>query len=154
MPRGSSAGLFEVRFDPAETRRLVQDLKGLADGRLLTTSLRRDLKRAAEPIKRKTQANASWSSRIPGAISIGTRFSKRNTGIFIRVNGKRAPHARPYENGGAPGSFRHPVWGNRAAWVSQPARPFFFKTAAGSMGDVERAAADSVDRAARSAGFR
>ena len=150
MPR---RGELEVTFDPAEVRQLVKDLKQLEDGKLITAELRRRLKAAAQPILRQVKANASWSSRIPGAVGIGTAFTAKRTGVFIKVNSKRAPHGRPLENNARPGHFRHPVFG-RDVWVSQPSRPFFFNETDKAMPDVERAAAEAVEEAARSAGFR
>lgn len=144
--------MVDVKFDPGEVRALVKDLKTLEGGKQITAELRKGLKSAAMPIVRQTQGAASWSSRIPSAISAGTAFSAKRTGVFIKVNSKRAPHARAYENAGKGGTFRHPVFGK--GWVSQPARPFFFKTAAGRMPDVEQAVGEVVDQAMSSAGFR
>lgn len=144
---------MNVRFDASETRALVKDLRKLEGGKQITAALRKNLKAAAEPIKGQVKSNASWSSRIPGAVSVGTSFTSRRTGVFIKVNSKRAPHARPYENGGKAGSFRHRVFG-RDVWVSERARPFLFQTAQRRMPDVEEAAGKAVQEAARAAGFR
>lgn len=155
MPGSRSAPSLELKFDAAEVRDLIADLRQLEGGKEIISALRRNLRAAAAPIKAQVQANASWSTRIPAAVAIGTAFgAKRTAGIFIRVNAKKAPHARPLENGGRAGTFRHPVFGNPQVWVSQPARPFFFGQAAQNIPQVERAAAEAVDEAARSAGFR
>lgn len=150
MPRG---GPVEVRIDPGDLRALMRDLKALEGGKPIAAAMRKGLRKAADPIKRQVQSNASWSSRIPGAVSIGTAFSARRTGVFLRVNSKKAPHARAFENSGRAGTFRHPVIG-RDVWVSQAARPFFFAETQRHMPDVEKAAAEAVEQAARSAGFR
>jgi hypothetical protein len=151
MPRPQAP--VEVRFDPAEVRALVRDLKELEGGKKLQADLRKNLKAAAEPIKQQVKANASWSTRIPAAVAIGTAFTTKRTGIFLRVNAKKAPHARPLENDGRAGTFRHPTWGTEP-WVSQPARPFFFNETASHMPEVEEAAGEAVEETARSAGFR
>lgn len=145
---------MEARFDSSEVRALVKDLRQVEDGKLITRELRRELKVAAAPIAAQVKAGASWSKRIPRAVSVGTSFSARRTGVFIRVSAKKAPHARPLENGGKTGTFRHPVFGNRERWVSQPARPFLFATVQARMPTVEQAAVQAVDKAARAAGFR
>jgi hypothetical protein len=132
---------------------LVKDLRQLEDGKQQAAALRRRLKAAADPIRAQVRANASWSRRIPGAVSIGTKFTKRSTGVFIKVNSKRAPHARPLENNGQPGTFRHPVFG-RDVWVVQRARPFFFADTARHMPQVEQAAIEAINDAARAVGFR
>lgn len=151
MPGGQAP--LEVRFDADEVRALVRDLKQLEGGKQLTTELRKNLKQAAEPIKSQVKSNASWSRRIPAAVAIGTAFSAKRTGIFIRVNANKAPHARPFENNGGGGTFRHPVFGG-PAWVAQQARPFFFNETASHMPEVEEAAAEAVETAAKAAGFR
>lgn len=143
----------DVRFDPAETRQLVADLKKLEGGKPLMAALRKNLKAAADPIAGQVKGAAGWSSRIPGAVSVGTSFSKKNTGVFIKVNRKKAPHARAFENQGKAGTFRHRVFG-RDVWVNQPARPFLFTQAGRNMPQVVEAAGRAVDEAARSAGFR
>lgn len=154
MPRGAKAGGVELRFDPGEVRKLVADLKELEGGKQIIAALRKNLRAAADPVKRQVQANAGWSSRIPAAVAVGTAFSKNRTGVFIRVNRNKAPHARPLENFGAAGTFRHPVFGNTDVWVAQQARPFFFNETEQHIDDVERAAGDAVDEAAKAAGFR
>lgn len=154
MPASRAASPVEVTFDPAEVRQLVRDLRELEGGRAITAALRKNLRAAADPIKAQVQANASWSSRIPSAVAIGTAFSAKRTGVFVRVNSKKAPHARPLENSGQAGTFRHPVFGNTDTWVAQQARPFFFDQAERNLPQVERAAAAAVDEAARTAGFR
>ena len=45
------------------------------------------------------KAEASWSARIPGATSIGTTFGAKKASIRIRVDKKKAPHARGLEFG-------------------------------------------------------
>lgn len=152
MPPGSRRPL-DVQVDPGDLRALMRDLKELEGGKPIAAALRKGLRKAADPIKRQVQGNASWSSRIPGAVSIGTAFSARRTGVFLRVNAAKAPHARAYENDGKPGTFRHPVFGSNT-WVAQAARPFFFAETQRHLPEVEQAAATAVDEAARSAGFR
>lgn len=151
---GTSSTALDFQFS-AETGRLAADLKRLGDGRDLKRALRRNLRRTAEPIKRRTQANASWSRRIPGAVKVVTSLSARNPAVAIRVDSNRAPHARPLEQGskGRRNVNRHPLFGNREVWIDQPTRPFFFRATTGAMPAVERAAIDAVHEAARKAGF-
>jgi hypothetical protein len=74
------------------------------------------------PIVAQAKANAAWSSRIPGAITMRPSYAGSRAGIYIRGDSKIAPHLRPYE--GAPGNdtFRHRVYG-RDVWVTQATRP-------------------------------
>ena len=135
-----------------ELRKLVADLGKIPPE--LRRAIRPALKKVAEPVLAQARSNASWSKRIPGAIRITTSFSQKRPGISIVVSRTRAPHARPYEALGEPGSFRHPVFGNRDAWVSQKARPFLFPAVRAKADDLSEEAGRVVDEAARSAGFR
>ena len=45
------------------------------------------------------RAEAAWSSRIPGATSIATTFGVKAASIRVRVDKRKAPHARPLEMG-------------------------------------------------------
>lgn len=95
----------------------------------LRTQLRKNFRTAADPIVADMRGRASWSSRIPGAITVQTKFGVNSAGVFIRVNSKKAPHARAYEGvDSKSGTFRHPVFGG-PVWVSQSTRPFFFPAA-------------------------
>ncbi|TDE40498.1 HK97 gp10 family phage protein [Nonomuraea mesophila] len=126
----------------AEIRRLIRDMKKIPPD--LRKDLRPALKKAAQPILADARKRASWSTRIPKAtrIAIGLA-SKKKGGVSLRTSAKRAPHARPYENLGNPGTFRHPVFAlprsrdmvfgyerpgafKNTPWVAQKARPFLF----------------------------
>jgi hypothetical protein len=106
----------------------------------LRTELRRNFRQVAGPIVNDMRNRASWSSRIPGAISVQSKFGERSAGVFIRVDSHKAPHARPYEVGqGRGNTFRHPVFGG-PAWVTQQTRPFFFVAAKAHRAEVVAAA--------------
>jgi hypothetical protein len=100
------------------------------------------------------KANASWSSRIPGAIK--PQVTQRLIGL--RVARKQAPHGRPYEGlqTGARGrsTFRHPVFGNRKVWVSQNTRPFLQPAMDDNREEAVEAAKKAVVSAAERAGFK
>lgn len=91
-----------------EIRKLVRDFKKLPPA--LRKELRPALRKGAQPVLAEARRRASWSSRIPRATRITTSFTKRRGGVSIVVNSKKAPHGRPYENLGEPGTFRHPVF--------------------------------------------
>ena len=148
------AGGLQVRIDTGDLRKLYTDLKGLPGN--LRVELRRGIKAAAQPIADRVKANAGWSTRIPGAVQVKPSFSAKGTGVSIVVNPGRAPEGAPLENKGRSGTFRHPVYGNRDVWVSQPARPFFYSTAASSssVSAAEKAILNVADTVARKAGFR
>jgi len=145
---------FRLGIDQAELRGLVADLKQLEDGRALVTALRRNLTAAARPAADQVRSNASWSSRIPGAVGTQVRFTAKKVGVSIFVNRKKAPHARPIENDGRSGTFTHPLFGDKGERIPQRARPFFFDQLARHMPAVEAACSDAIDTSARDAGFR
>lgn len=95
----------------------------------LRRELRPELRHVGEVIRTDMRQRASYSSRIPGAIQMTVSFAAKGGGVRFRVNSKQAPHARVLERGNLGGrsdTFRHPVFGDRDVWVTQPTRPFFF----------------------------
>lgn len=142
-----------ISVDADDFRNFQRTLKQLDQtvSRELNRELRRVLNATIVPAAR---ANASWSSRIPGAIkpTVGT------TKIGARVASKQAPHGRAFE-GLAKGlrsrsSFRHPVFGNRNVWVSQATRPFLAPAFDTHAAAATKAAEQAIDSAARAAGFK
>ena len=119
----------------------------------LQKELRPAIRRAAGPIIQEAGVRASWSSRIPHAMSIRTSFGRR-PGVEIRVSSAKAPHARPYEGIDGGKWFRHPVFDRDQPWVEQATRPFLFPTVMLHGGDVIREVGNAVDAAARKHGFR
>lgn len=120
----SKSGAIKGRFQPSisiDTSELIvfaQILKR-ADP-IMYKHLHTRLKAAGKVVADEAKKNASWSTRIPPAVKVQASMGS----VAISVSGKRAPGARPLEHEGKPGKFRHPVFGNREVWVSQPARPF------------------------------
>jgi len=118
-------------------------------------TLRAEFQTIAAPVLNQARANASWPSRIPGATRISVKYGQRTAGVSIVVSARRAPHARPYENLGNPGTFRHPRWGHRGPgdWFPQAARPFLFPAAETKAPEVVDGIRDVVARVARENGF-
>src|SRR5262245_8082259 len=83
-----------------------------------------EFKKAAQPVLADARSRASWSSRIPGAMSVRARRSLARPGASIVVNTRRAPHARSYEGLNGARSFRAPLFGDRRHWFSHATRPF------------------------------
>jgi hypothetical protein len=155
-----------IRIDSRDLYAFSADLKA-AGGAKLVTSFKRELKAVAEPVAARVRSQASWSKRIPGAVGVSTRFTKRTTAVLVTVNRKKAPHARPLENDGKAGFFTHPIPVKAAGTrrgrlrqavkgntVQQQARPFFAKAVKSQDhridAAVERVAKDFEKRA----GFR
>lgn len=143
---------MDVTFDAnKEIRRLVRDFRKLPPD--LRKELRPALRKAALPILADSRNRSSWSTRIPRATRISTKFQARRGGVVIAVSGKRAPHARPYEHLGSAGTFRHPVFGNRDVWVPQAARPFLFNAVDAGADGVREALGDLVVTIGRKHGW-
>lgn len=134
-----------------ELKRLIKDLGALPPD--LKRELRTALRKAAQPVLGQMRANSRWSHRIPAATRVSVGLSASRTGVTLRTNAKRAPHARPYEHGGSRGNFRHPLFGNKKKWVAERARPFFFNAADQRANDVRDSLGDTVIEIAKQHGF-
>lgn len=139
-------------FDPVSWRNLQRDLKRLAPA--VQKELNAEIKGIAGEIVSAAKANASWSSRIPGAIGL----SVTTTRVGVKANRRKAPHARAYEGTrragfGTQKSFRHPVFGNRNVWVSQPTRPFLAPAIRANQDQFFARAEDAIVNAARTVGW-
>lgn len=125
----------------------------------LRRQLRPAMRKAALPILEDAKRRASWSTRIPGAISIRSSFSGRRPGVSLRVDSAKAPHARPYESGSARNrQLRHPVFADGEkdrsewTWVNENTRPFFFPAVRAGGDEARRQAQLAVLTAAREVG--
>lgn len=138
--------------DPAaEIRALRKDIGKIPAE--LRKALRPALKAAAEPIAADARGRASWSTRIPRAITVGVRFA-RDPGVFIRVRRGAAPHGRAYEGITGAVLFEHPVFGHRDREVAEVTRPYLDPAVTAATGDVLNTVAATVDKVAREQGFR
>lgn len=134
-----------------DTRALIRALTEIP--REFRRELRAALTKAGRPVLREAKRRASYSSRIPGALRLSVILTGKSPSVAITANKERAPHARPLENLGEPGTFRHPVFGNRSNWVSQRARPFMAPAITTHADESAEAVADAVDKASRKHGF-
>lgn len=136
-----------------EVRVLVRDL-----GRVppeLRRQLGATLRKLAQPIVSDARRRASWSTRIPAAISASARFTGRRPGVSIRVSHTKAPHGRAYEGLLNPGGmFRHPVYGHMGRWVTQHTRPFLLPAVHRYERQVLPDMAEAVDLSARLHGWK
>jgi hypothetical protein len=121
-------------FDPALRRALTKELREEASG-ILTDA----------------KSNASWSSRIPSALAL----SVTSRDVSLRVKRAKAPHGPLFERGsrGNRSTIRHPVFGHREVWVSQPSRPFLQPAVDQNRAAVVAAVVKAVEQAARKAGL-
>lgn len=132
-----------IRIYSVEVRAFAEQLRDAPPQ--LRRGLSKEIKVAAGEFVRTLQGNYSWSSRIPGAVRMRVGFGPRSAGVLVFVDSGRAPHARPLEFGNAPGVNRHPVFGNREAWVNQPTRPTFMRTVGGAQPQVVGRVQDAIN---------
>lgn len=135
-----------------EIEHLIRDLGRVPDD--LRRKLRPRLREAGRLVADDAKLRAAWSKRIPRAIKVSTSFTRTRPGVSVIVDRKTAPHARPYEHNGQPGTFRHPLFGDREHWYSQAARPFLAPALAAKNEQAGRLIAAAVDEVTRDAGFR
>ena len=107
-----------VRIDARSFKKFSSTLRKAAPE--LAVGMRVKLKAAGQIVADDAKSRSAYSTRIPGSIRVSIAAGK----VTIVAGGAKAPDAGPLENKGLPGSFRHPVFGNRAVWVAQQARPF------------------------------
>lgn len=138
--------------DPSQAIRALQKDIGKFEPEL-RKALRPALKSAVEPIAADARGRASWSTRIPRAISVSVRFS-RDPGVLIRVRRAAAPHGRAYEGITGAVLFQHPVFGHRDRQVTEDTRPYLEPAVTAGADNVLGAAVEAVDQTARELGFR
>lgn len=139
--------------DPTEAIRALQRDVGKFDPEL-RKALRPALKTAAEPIVADARLRAAYSARIPRAIALSIRFSKRDPGVSMRVRRAVAEHGRALEGITGNATFRHPVHGHRDRWVDQKTKPYLAPAAEAGMDGALAATVATVDQVARDLGFR
>lgn len=128
MPR--AAGTVEVECTTTALRDLYVRLGEVGEVEL-RRELRRSLTEMGGEFKQLVKDEASWSTRIPGAVKVKASFSKKGAGVVLEVDQKKAPEARVLEHGGRQGKIRHPVFADaekpRGEWTwtdKEQARPF------------------------------
>ncbi len=138
-------GSFTI--DTKSLTKLVKNLQETEPG--IRKSVNTALREGAELVAIEARLISSWSSRIPGSI----RVAGAGTRVLVKAGGAKAPHAAPFEHHGQPGTFRHPVYGNRQVWVSQKARPFLLPAAVKKAPAVGELASEGLKVVFAEAGF-
>jgi hypothetical protein len=123
-----------------DLRRISRELRKMND-KEIKKRFRKELRAAARPlvpaVRRSIRATPSkrpyTADGLRGRLSKATRLevktSGRQAGVAIRVDGRKMPPGQR----GLPKAmeglkrWRHPVYGNRAVWVSQESHPYFFR---------------------------
>lgn len=144
----------------AQLRQVAADLKAAGSpARGLRRNLTKNLRAAAQPIKKSAQENAR---NIPahGPGHTGLRVAVANattvrvtTGRSVLVRVWTNPARMPQGQQALPakieyGNWRHPVFGEAGTWVSQDSHPYMAPAAAAHIGGVSAAVLKSVDEVA------
>lgn len=79
-----------------------------------------------------TRLGGSLRADMQRATKLQIRTTRSMAGINIRVDGRKMPEGKkslPSYMEGRKRPWRHPVFGNRNVWVTQPGHPYFYKVA-------------------------
>lgn len=122
--------------------RISRELRKQSNGKELRKQLSKQLRKQAKPLVpvvrasiRAIPSSRSYSAdglrgRMSRATKIEVKTSGKQAGVAIRVDGRKMPshmRALPAYMEGTKRRWKHPVWGNRNAWASQSAHPYFFR---------------------------
>lgn len=139
-----------------ELRRVSRELRRM-DNPEIKKRFRKELRAAATPLVPKVRqairsipSNRGYSADgLRGAMSKATRLEVktvgRQAGVAIRVDGRKMPSHMKSLPSMAEGKkrWRHPVYGNRANWVTQTPHPYFY-SALRAAGPASRRAVSRV----------
>lgn len=152
-----------IELEVDDLRPLLRNLRQEADGSDLRTDLRREFKGLSEFLLHRLQARiAAIPSKqvrrrrkrplrvlMQQASVAKVYFNRRNVGAVVAVAPRKMPQGMHNIPGYMDGSYprwRHPVFGNREVWVSQPHHAFFRDATTGMEPLAVRAAEHAVER--------
>lgn len=149
----------------ARSKQFAKRNPGLAELRKFINEFEKfpaDIRKEIRPMIRRvgsqallaTRSESAWSTKIPRATRLNISFSKKTAGAAITTNRFKAPNARPMENRGREGFFRHPVNADKTVWVRQRSRPYISKATQPFAAKFDAEILSVVDQVARAHGFR
>ena len=133
-----------IIHDTGDLKRLARDLRDVADGKELRKELTggtADILRPLVPDVRaayrsmpsrgraRSASRADLRALLAKSVRVEVRTSGRTAGARIRADGRRMPDqmkALPAYVEGERARWRHPVFGDRAVWVTQAPSPRFY----------------------------
>jgi len=154
--------LPQIRIlDSGDLRAVTRQLRTQADGKELVKELRTGLRGVLNPVRDEVKAayrampkgagrraKGSLGSQLARATRTEVRTSGKLAGARVRVDGRKMPtgaKSLPAYVEGYKRPWRHPVYGNRDVWVTQPARPRFDRIVERHEDDVTRAVEQVLD---------
>lgn len=136
--------MSQVVIGTVGTLRLAEALREVPSD--VRGELQKEMRGVGAQVLGTARANASWSSRIPRALTLRTTFG-RTAGVQIVARSAVAPHARVLEGITGNSTFRHPVFGDTDWWVTQATRPYLVDAVLGHRDEVVRAAEAAIEAA-------
>ncbi|MFF0139664.1 hypothetical protein ACFYRN_24825 [Streptomyces sp. NPDC005227] len=139
-----------------ELRRVSRELRRM-DNPEIKKRFRKELRAAAAPLVprvrssiRSIPSGRGYSPQgLRGNLARATRLevktAGRQAGVAIRVDGRKMPSHMKSLPSMVEGKkrWRHPVFGHREVWVSQPSQPYFYKVVR-TAGPASRRAVNKV----------
>lgn len=125
-----------------ELKRIAAELRKM-DNKQLKKEFSKELRAAAKPMvpavrqairnipSKRGYSASGLRGRMSKAVKLEVRTSGKDAGVRIRVDGRKMPtHEKALQSymEGVKKPWRHPVYGNRAVWVTQEPKPYFFRT--------------------------
>lgn len=160
---------LDTRTTGADLRTIARELSKM-DDRKVKDLLKRRIEDAAKPFVPRVRASVmaipttgtkttGLRGRIADCVQVASwepRGSTRQVSVAVEIDPKKMPDRErglPLYMEGTPEKrhdrWRHPVYGNRDNWVTQPSHPYFYQAASGfgrAAGDAVKAALDDITR--------
>jgi hypothetical protein len=145
-----------------QLRRLARDLRAQGPtGKLLRKRLRRRIIAAGKPMVRSAKENAhnipakgSRSTGLRDDLARATRMrvglAARTSSVRVETTGKKMPSGKKALPKDMEGSqrWRHPVFGDRDVWVTQPPHPYFYRAVKEHLPEVRAGVMKAVEQTA------
>lgn len=140
-------------MDASDELRKVQ-LDYIRMGTAMTAQLLRDIAEVGQDVARQADANAP-ASKIHGSVSSRAMMRGSAGSAEMKISGAKSQGAGPaFESISGKPTFRHPLYGNRRWWYTQPAQPFLRPAFEKGVEDAENRIGDAIEKAARASGWR
>lgn len=148
---------MSIRLQRGDELRRVSREQRRMDNPEIKKRFRKELRAAAAPLVprvrssiRSIPSGRGYSPQgLRGQMARATRLevktSGRQAGVAIRVDGRKMPSHMKSLPSMVEGKkrWRHPVFGNREVWVSQPSQPYFYNVVR-TAGPASRRAVNKV----------
>ena len=133
--------------------RLAADLRRVPTE--LRSTIRSALNTSGSELRDLAAANAAqWSTTIPNALKVRTRFGGTRPGVYVVASRLAAPAARPYEGITGNDQFRAPLFGDLAHWYPHDTRPYLAPAVEAESDQAINRMQAALDASLLAAGFK